>query len=243
MHGINQRVGSIEHWATNQASASTTPSSQSDLSSSTKLITTLASELPNPKLLGPGASVTQMTAWKQSITDKYAPLINGLSSQQKRDMPPHVNPAQVQLYIKHVFRGYGLAESIISDRDSLFTSDYWLAFHRAIETTLKMTTAYHPQADGQTEVVNRTLLSYHTLHLSASHRLEGWLTHAEFCYNNTTHSATGFSPYFFNHGYHPRTPADRWRTDGANPDTNLQLFLQLLQDVQITAVNAVTHVL
>ena len=137
MHGINQRVGSIEHWATNQASASTTPSSQSDLSSSTKLITTLASELPNPKLLGPGASVTQMTAWKQSITDKYAPLINGLSSQQKRDMPPHVNPAQVQLYIKHVFRGYGLAESIISDRDSLFTSDYWLAFHRAIETTLK----------------------------------------------------------------------------------------------------------
>ena len=66
-----------------------------------------------------------------------------------------------QLYIKHVFnRGYGLAESIISDRDSLFTSDYWLAFHRAIETTLKMTTAYHPQADGQTEVVNRTLLSY-----------------------------------------------------------------------------------
>ena len=60
----------------------------------------------------------------------------------------------VELFIQHVFQTKGLPERIISDRDKLFTSQYWKSFMEHLKVKLCMSTAFHPQTDGQTEKAN-----------------------------------------------------------------------------------------
>ena len=62
-----------------------------------------------------------------------------------------------QLFLEHVFRHHGLPETLVSDRDPRFTSSFWKHLFRLIGSKLAMSTADHPQTDGQTERVNRVL--------------------------------------------------------------------------------------
>jgi hypothetical protein len=59
-----------------------------------------------------------------------------------------------------IIRYHGIPKSIISDRDKLFTSNFWTALLAAIGTRKKLLTAYHPQTDRQTERTNRTMKVY-----------------------------------------------------------------------------------
>ena len=61
------------------------------------------------------------------------------------------------LYLKEIVRLHGIPSIIVSDRDPIFTSEFWQSLQKAIGTQLCLSTAYHPQADGQTERVNRVL--------------------------------------------------------------------------------------
>ena len=65
--------------------------------------------------------------------------------------------SMVKLYIKEVVSKYGVPVSIISDRDSRFTSRFWQTFQKAMGTNLDMSTACHPQTDGQSERTIQTL--------------------------------------------------------------------------------------
>ena len=58
------------------------------------------------------------------------------------------------LYMDHIFKLHGLPQAIISDRDRIFTSHLWQELFKLSGTDLKLSTAYHPQTDGQTERVN-----------------------------------------------------------------------------------------
>ena len=66
-------------------------------------------------------------------------------------------PFLASLYIREVVRLHGVPSGIVSDRDPLFTSEFWRSLQKALGTQQRLSTAYHPQTDGQTERVNRVL--------------------------------------------------------------------------------------
>ena len=112
------------------------------------------------------------------------------------------------LFVDRVVRPHGLPRTIVTDRDSKFTGKFWQAVFTALGTKLSMSTAYHPQTDGQTERANRTLLQGLRAYTNAHH--DDWDSHLpvlELAYNNSVHASTGFTPFFLNHGTNPRLPA------------------------------------
>ena len=117
-------------------------------------------------------------------------------------------PAVARAYFDTVFRHRGLARSIISDRDPRFTGKFWQNLHKLLDTKLKMSTAFHPETDGQTEIANRAIEDMLRAFVNA--RQTDWdlhLTPVEFAYNNSVQASTGHTPFFLNLGMHPHTPA------------------------------------
>jgi len=117
----------------------------------------------------------------------------------------NVDAAQTaQLFIKRVFRFHGVPDQILTDRGRQFDSDLMKEVLEALGSKSRLTTAYHPQADGQTERVNQILETY--IREFCSYEQDDWvdlLAHAEFAYNNAAHSATKVSPFYANYGRHP----------------------------------------
>uniref|UniRef100_H3H7C4 Integrase catalytic domain-containing protein n=1 Tax=Phytophthora ramorum TaxID=164328 RepID=H3H7C4_PHYRM len=116
-------------------------------------------------------------------------------------------PQAAQLFVDNVFRHHGLPEAFVSDRDPRFVSHFWTHLFRLLGTRLDMSTADHPQTDGQTERVNRVLED--VLRSICTEDPTKWSTllpQVEFALNNAVHSSTGFTPFYVNGLRHPRTP-------------------------------------
>jgi len=112
-------------------------------------------------------------------------------------------------FFKEVFRLHGLPKKIISDRDPKFTSLFWKSLTDIMNTRLAMSTAYHPQSDGTTERVNKTLEQM--LRNYVGYLQDDWDKHLaplEFAYNNAPQRATGISPFFLNSGQNPNVPSN-----------------------------------
>ncbi|GMF31122.1 unnamed protein product [Phytophthora fragariaefolia] len=115
-------------------------------------------------------------------------------------------PQAAQHFVDNVFRHHGLSEAFVSDRDSRFVSHFWQHLFRLLGTRLDMSTADHPQTDGQTERVNRVLEDI-LWGVSAAEPTK-WSTllpQVKFALNNAVHSSTGFTPFYINGLRHPRT--------------------------------------
>ncbi|GMG17932.1 unnamed protein product [Phytophthora fragariaefolia] len=116
-------------------------------------------------------------------------------------------PHAAQRFVDNGFRHHGLPEAFVSDRDPRFVSHFWQHLFRLLGTGLDMSTADHPQTDGQTEGVNRVLED--TLRSVCAAEPTLWSTllpQVEFALNNAVHSFTGFTPFYVNALRHPRTP-------------------------------------
>src|SRR4051812_42203918 len=96
-----------------------------------------------------------------------------------------------------IYKLHGLPNSIVSDRDHIFTSAFWEElFQCALGTQLLMSSARHPQTDGQTERVNQEIECYLRCFVSAHpSKWSRWLSLCEYWYNTNWHSATSHSPF------------------------------------------------
>ncbi|XP_062103764.1 uncharacterized protein LOC133814872 [Humulus lupulus] len=113
------------------------------------------------------------------------------------------------LFFREIVRLHGMPRTIVSDRDAKFLSYFWKTLWGKLGTKLLFSTTCHPQTDGQTEVVNRTLSTL--LRAIISKNIKTWedcLPHVEFAYNRSMHSATKFSPFEIVYGFNPLTPLD-----------------------------------
>jgi len=118
-------------------------------------------------------------------------------------------PQLATLFLHEVVRLHGLPQAILSDRDPRFTAHFWRSLWQQLGTKLTMSTAYHPQTDGQTERANRTLEEM--IRAYVNFKQDDWDTHLstlELAYNNTKQSSTGFSPFYLNYGKEIRLPLD-----------------------------------
>jgi hypothetical protein len=73
---------------------------------------------------------------------------------------PYTTSKVSQLFVSNIIKLHGMPTSIVSDRDPTSTSAFWKELFRMQGTTLKMSTNYHPQTDGQTEIMNKSLENY-----------------------------------------------------------------------------------
>ncbi|GJR71970.1 putative reverse transcriptase domain-containing protein [Tanacetum coccineum] len=110
-------------------------------------------------------------------------------------------------YLKEVVSKHGVPVSIISDRDGKFTSHFWKSLHKALGTRLDMSTAYHPETDGQSERTIQTLEDM--LRACVLDFGKGWDKHlplVEFSYNNSYHTSIKAAPFEALYGRKCRSP-------------------------------------
>jgi hypothetical protein len=97
-----------------------------------------------------------------------------------------------------------MPSTIVSDRDAKFSSHFWRTLWNKLGTKLLFSTTCHPQTDGQTEMVNRTLGTMLRAVLKKNFKMwEECLPHVEFAYNQAIHSTTKVSPFQVVYGFNP----------------------------------------
>ncbi|GJT46341.1 putative reverse transcriptase domain-containing protein [Tanacetum coccineum] len=112
-----------------------------------------------------------------------------------------------RMYLKEVVTRHGIPVSIICDRDPRFASNFWRSLQNALGTNLDMSTAYHPQTDGQSERTIQTLEDM--LRACAIDFGKGWVNHlplVEFSYNNSYHASIKAAPFEALYGRKCRSP-------------------------------------
>ncbi|MBW0571275.1 hypothetical protein O181_110990 [Austropuccinia psidii MF-1] len=128
----------------------------------------------------------------------------------------------------NIFSKHGLSSSIVSDRGPLFGSSFWTNLCHQLKVSRDLSTAYHPEADGQTERVNQILEQYLWMYVSYhKDNWNNWLSLAEFDYNNSDHSSTKQLPFFTVYGRDPQFDSVHITQD--NPAGTLSRKIQSVQ--------------
>ena len=113
-----------------------------------------------------------------------------------------------RLFFREVVRLHGLPKSIVFDRDPKFISHFWKTLWGKLGTILQFSTC-HPQTDGQTEVVNRSLGTMLRAIMKGNHKSwDEYLPNIEFAYNRVVNKTTNASPFEVVYGFNPLTPTD-----------------------------------
>jgi len=92
-------------------------------------------------------------------------------------------------FVDHIFKLHSLPSVIVTDRDRIFTSHLWQDLFKALGVKLHLSTAYHPQSDGQTERVNQCLENYlRRMAFAQPKKWHSWLSMAEWWYSTNFHT-------------------------------------------------------
>jgi len=126
--------------------------------------------------------------------------------------------------------------SIVSDRDPRFTAKFWQALQKALGVKLLMSTAEHPQTDGQAEATVKTIQKMLRPFVFQGQDWEELLPTLEFAYNDTTQSSTGQTPFYLNYGYHPTGVTRHEPVNNPHAEDQIQYLLRL-QEAARDAIN------
>jgi hypothetical protein len=134
------------------------------------------------------------------VVDRFSKMAHFIPCQKTSDATHIAN-----LFFKEVIRLHGLPKRIVSDRDTKFIGHFWRTLWKKLGTNLAFSSSYHPQTDGQTEVVNKSLgdllRSLVTEHHSSWDNI---LPQAEFAYNDSVNRSIGKIPFQVVYGMQPR---------------------------------------
>lgn len=139
------------------------------------------------------------------------------------------------LFLKTVIKYHGLPMDIVTDRGTLFTSRFWEALCRRLGIERKLSSAAHPQTDGQSERMNQTLEQY--LRAFVNHRQDDWselLHFAEMAMNNAINNSTKKTPFEVNLGFHPNF--DGLENDNITQVPSLDIYTDKLRDIWIETI-------
>ena len=124
-------------------------------------------------------------------------------------IPTHTTLSQegfAKLFVERVVNVYGLPEVIISDRDKRWATIFWKSVVSNYGSVMALSSAHHPQTDGQTEILNATIEQMLRAYVSSDREnWSSWLSVLTYSYNSSMHSSTKYSPNFLLMGYNPRT--------------------------------------
>ncbi|KAF4415710.1 Transposon Ty3-I Gag-Pol polyprotein [Colletotrichum fructicola] len=113
-------------------------------------------------------------------------------------------------FLKYIIANHGTPKEIVSDRDKIFTSNFWKSIMSHLGIKQSMSTAFHPQTDGQTERINQILETY--LRAYVNYNQDNWvvlLPIAQFAYNSAVGESTKESPFYLNYGFEPTAYGER----------------------------------
>ena len=129
-----------------------------------------------------------------------------------------------KMYIDEIVSKHGVPLSIVSDRDTRYVSSFWKSLQRALGTRVNLSTAYHPQTDGQSERTIQTLEDM--LRACVLEYGGAWDDHLkliEFSYNNSYHASIGMPPFEMLYGRRCRTPSC-WMEPGEKQITGPEII-------------------
>ena len=128
---------------------------------------------------------------------------------------PYTATSVALSFFNDIVRLHGLPRSIVSDRDVIFTSNFWKELFRLCGVKLRMSSAYHPQSDGQSEEANKIIVMYlRCLTGDKPKDWVRWLPWAEYCYNSSYQSSLKETPFKVVYGRAP--PSIRSYDKGAS---------------------------
>ena len=140
----------------------------------------------------------------------------------KRFAPAHTSDGSVQLAnttLRAIIGPHGMPKSIVSDRDPRITARFWKELSRVLGSEVNLSTAQHPQSDGQSEREIQTLITALRSYANAmGNDWDEYLPALELAFNSKQQASTGAAPFTLVYGTEARLPID-CALDEAKPPT------------------------
>ncbi|KAH0602908.1 uncharacterized protein H6S33_008558 [Morchella sextelata] len=137
-----------------------------------------------------------------------------------------------QLYLRNIWKLHGLPTHVTSDRGAQFTAKFWKALCKHLDIEARMSTAFHPETDGQIERLNAVMEQY--LRGYVSYQQDDWVKWfpmAEFSVKNQVSLSTKAKPFFANYGFHPRFTVTTKSLDRTPPSLNAKDFASRMKEL------------
>jgi transposase InsO family protein len=134
------------------------------------------------------------------VVDRFSKMTHFIPCQKENDSTHIAN-----LFFREVVRLHGLPRSIVSDRGTKFVGHFWRTLWKRLGTNLSFSSTYHPQTDGHTEVVNKSLGNLlRSLVTEQGRQWDQILAQTKFAVNNSVNQSTGKRPFEIVYGRQPK---------------------------------------